>query len=91
MYTPQRISKYICGFLSFNQKCSYSFSLFRNRILNVHNMHKCNNSNFRGKFSILTTKDIDYFHTILPSASIIKESEELGSYNTDWLKSHKGK
>lgn len=89
MYTPKHVTKYIFGFISFNQR--YSFSLLKNHTSIAHNMHRCNISNFRRNFSTLTAKDIEYFHTILPSARIIEESEELGSYNTDWLRSHKGK
>lgn len=89
MYSQKHITKCIFGFLSFNQR--YSFSLLKNHTLNVHNMLRCNISNFRGKFSTLTTKDVEYFHRILPSARIIKDFEELCSYNTDWLRSHKGK
>lgn len=89
MYSQKHITKYIFGFLSFNQR--YSFSLLKNHTFNVHKMLRCNISNFRRKFNTLTTKDIEYFHGILPSARIIKDPEELGSYNTDWLRSHKGK
>ncbi|GFR02028.1 d-2-hydroxyglutarate dehydrogenase, mitochondrial, partial [Trichonephila clavata] len=45
----------------------------------------------RGKFNILTSKDIEFFCSLLGSSGIIQNVEELDSYNVDWMKSHKGK
>ena len=89
MYVSTRLSKYIVGFFSFNQKYCHGFSL-KKQSFNVYRCNVKHISSLRGKFSTLSVKDVEYFHSILPSSRIIEETEELGAYNTDWLKSHKG-
>ncbi|GBO33915.1 D-2-hydroxyglutarate dehydrogenase, mitochondrial, partial [Araneus ventricosus] len=44
----------------------------------------------RGNFNKLTSKDIDFFQSLLGPNRIVQHSDDLVSYNTDWLKSHKG-
>ncbi|GIY83559.1 d-2-hydroxyglutarate dehydrogenase, mitochondrial [Caerostris extrusa] len=44
----------------------------------------------RGNYNSLTSKDVNFFSSLLGSSRIIQNVEELEAYNIDWLKSHKG-
>lgn len=47
-------------------------------------------STTRGNFKTLASKDVDFFVSVLGKSRAIQDIDELESYNTDWLKSHKG-
>ncbi|GFY61672.1 d-2-hydroxyglutarate dehydrogenase, mitochondrial [Trichonephila inaurata madagascariensis] len=67
-------------------------SIPKHGLLCYHKIHKSKLSSVaRGKFNTLTSKDIEFFSSLLGSSGIIQNVEELDSYNVDWMKSHKGK
>lgn len=88
-------------FLLKNLSCKLSSQgFFRNftsnkKLLNIQSIQRfclkfTRKSSFRGKYNVLTSKDVEYFKTVLSSSKIIQEPNDLIMYNTDWLKSHKG-
>ncbi|XP_071042198.1 D-2-hydroxyglutarate dehydrogenase, mitochondrial isoform X1 [Parasteatoda tepidariorum] len=47
-------------------------------------------STLRGNFKSISSKDIDFFNSLLGPSGVIQNSDELVAYNTDWLRSHRG-
>ncbi|KAG8197492.1 hypothetical protein JTE90_007231 [Oedothorax gibbosus] len=45
----------------------------------------------RGNFKTATSKDVDFFLSLLGKSRTIQDVDELKVHNTDWLKSHQGK
>jgi hypothetical protein len=65
--------------------------IFKSKFKNFKNLRSfATNQITRGKYAQLNNDDIHFFEEILTKDRILTDSQELGVYNSDWMKKYKG-